>query len=96
MPGHYLGHLSHRHQGQLQEELLHVPVVDLKEILVQLVRKGSGRVQPHRPISRLAKLRTVGAGHQRHGQAKDGGAGPAPDQVDTGGDVAPLVGPADL
>lgn len=53
-------------------------------------------VQPDRAGFGLAELGAVGLGDQREGQAEAGHAELPADQVGAGGDVAPLVGAADL
>ena len=52
--------------------------------------------EPHRVAGRLAELLPVAAQQQRPRQPVGGAAGRPADQVDPGGDVAPLIGAAHL
>ena len=80
-----------------------VAVVGVDPVLVEAVRRGQGRVEPDRVAGlALAELRARRREQERVGQAVGGlglavrPAGRPPDQLEAGGDVAPLVGAAAL
>ncbi len=74
----------------------HVTVVRAEPELVEGVRRGHRRVEPHRPGLGLAELRAVGLGQQDGGQGVHGRAGRLADQLGAGREVAPLVAAARL
>ena len=77
---------------------LGVLVADVEPELVELVGRGVARVEPYVAALGLAELRAVGLGDERAGDGERLGfaAQLAADQLRTGGDVAPLVGAAQL
>ena len=64
--------------------------------LVELVGRCVARVEPYVAALGLAELGAVGFGNQRAGEGESLAAGLAADQLRAGGDVAPLVGAAEL
>ena len=73
-----------------------VPVVDVHEELVELVRRRERRVEPNGPGLTLAKL---GARRRRDERRRDGmgvGSECTTNQLDSGGDVSPLIATAHL
>ncbi len=64
--------------------------------LVELVRAGFFRRQPDRAAFGFTELGAVCFGDQRHGQTEHLLLVLATRQIDTRGDVAPLIGTADL
>ena len=75
---------AHRPQRELRELLDELGVVELHPVLVELVRRGLGRVEPQPGAGGLAQLGAVGAGQQRPGQGVHAHPPRAPDQVDAG------------
>jgi hypothetical protein len=78
------------------EQLADLGVVHVQEPLVEGVRRHHLGVEPHRVALGLAVLGAVGLGDQRRHERVCLGTLRAPDQLDAGGDVAPLVGGAVL
>lgn len=64
--------------------------------MAELVRRRLGWVKPNSPIDRLSELAAVGLGDKGVSDGMCLLAEAAPDQVDTGDDVAPLVRPSGL
>ena len=87
---------SHVHKGEELQEAINVSIRGVDPELVELVRAGFLRIQPHRAAFSFTKFGAVGFGDQRYGQAKDLVLVQTTGQVDTGGNVAPLVRTADL
>ena len=75
---------------------LGVLVAGVEPELVELVRRRITRVEPYVAALGLAELGAVGFGNQRAGEGESLAAGLAADQLRAGGDVAPLVGAAEL
>ena len=85
-----------RPQREHLEVLHHIAVVGVEPELAEGVRAGQGRVEPYRAGFGLAELRAVGLRDQRGGQCVHGLLLDPADEVDAGGEVAPLVGAAGL
>ena len=79
-----------------------VAVVGVDPILVEGIGRGEPRIEIDGPLFALAELGAGGGGDKRKGQAEGAGglvsgrALLAPDQLQSGGDVAELVAAADL
>src|SRR5687767_2650930 len=78
---------------QVLDDLL---VLHVQEVLVEGIRGGHHRVKPDSAGFRLPEFRPVGLGEQWRGERMDSGTFDAPDQVDSGGDVSPLITAAEL
>ena len=78
------------------DEALRVLVADVQPELVELVRGGALRVEPDVALLGLAELGAVGLLDQRAGQREGLAAVHAADELRARGDVAPLVGAAQL
>ena len=75
---------------------LGVVVAHVEPELVEFVGRGVARVEPHVAALGLAELRAVGLRDERAGDGVGLAAGLAADELRAGGDVAPLVGAAEL
>ena len=75
---------------------LGIQIADIQPELVELVRAGALRVEPDVALLGLAELAAVRLGDQRAGQGVGLFAQHAADQLRAGGDIAPLVGAAEL
>ena len=83
-------------QSEVPQVAPGVAVVDVHQELIELVGRRHRPVEPHRARFRLAEL---GAGRRRHERRRDRmriEPGRATNELDTGGDVAPLVAAAHL
>src|SRR5438093_177434 len=98
MPRHHLelGDLRQWQEREVTQEAHDVGVGRVQPELVHLVRGRLPRIEPHRARLRLAELRAVALGHERQREAVCGPAVDAANQLDAGGDVAPLVTAAEL
>ena len=74
----------------------HVAVVRVDPELVKSIDAGAFRVEPDGAGFGLAEFRAVGVGDERKRETESRLAQFLPDQVDAGGDIAPLVAAADL
>src|SRR5699024_4117521 len=84
-------------EGEHAEELHHVGVGGVEEVLVPAVRARQLRIEPQVAATRgLAELLALGVRDQRNRQTVDRIPVHAADQVHTGDDVAPLIGATDL
>ncbi len=83
-------------KGEVAQKAVDVGVGRAQPELVEGVGRALVRVQPDRVAFALAELGAIAIGDQGHGQAEDLLLVHPSDQVDAGGDVAPLVGAADL
>jgi hypothetical protein len=83
-------------EGEELEVALHVAVVGVDPELVELVRAGALRVEPHVAALALAELGPRGRGDQGEDHPVRLCALPPADQLDPGGDVPPLVAAAHL
>ncbi len=99
MAGHgllYFDDLRLVQEGERAQVAADVAVIGVHPELEERVRAGADRVEPDVARLALAELGAVGLGDQRPGQPVGLGGASATDQVDAGGDVAPLVAAADL
>ncbi len=85
-----------RQERQRFEQLDDVGVVCVDEELVEAVRAGFLGVEPDGAGGGLAVFGAVGLGQQREDEAPDGGAEFLAREFGADGDIAPLVGRADL
>ena len=88
--------LRHVHKGEELEEAIDISIRGVDPELVEFVRTGFLRIQPHGAAFGFTEFGAVCFGDQRNRQAKHLVLVQATGQIDTGGDVAPLVGAADL
>ena len=83
--------------GEYLDVFLGVGVAHVEPELVELVGGGALGVEPYVAALGLAELAAVGLGDQRAGEGESVvTSGDAADKLGTGGDVAPLVGAAEL
>ena len=94
--GFQLGDAFLRQKREVLEVTHHIAVVGANPELVKLVDARASRIEPHCARLSLAEFRAVGIGDERQGEAVHGGVELASTQLDTGGDVAPLIAAADL
>ena len=85
-----------RQKGEEPQVGTDVGVVDVDPELVEAVRRRQRGIEPHGARLRLAELRAVGFDDQRNHRTVGALPGHPADQVDPGGDVPPLVAPAQL
>lgn len=83
-------------KGEELEVADDVAVVDVYEVLVEAVDAGLGGIEPDGAFFRFAELGAVGVGDEGEGEAVDGVARFFACELGAYGDVAPLVGAADL
>ena len=85
-------------EGENPDIALGVLVADVEPELIELVRRRIARVEPHVAALGLAELGAVGLGNQGAGDGERLGFGTqlAADELGARGDVAPLVGTAEL
>jgi len=83
-------------EGEDTEQFGDVGVVALDEELVEAVGAGPGGVEPDGAGGGFTVFGAIGFGEEGVGEAPDGGLEFLAAEVDTGGDVAPLVGGAGL
>ncbi len=86
----------HRQEGEVLQEPVDIHIRRTQPELVEGVRRGSRRIQPHRTGLRFAKLGAVSFGNQRHGEAVYRVAVHTPGEINAAGNVAPLVRPTNL
>ena len=94
--GFQLGDAFLRQKREVLEVTHHIAVVGANPELVKLVDARASWIEPHCARLGLAEFRAVGIGDERQGEAVHGGVELASTQLDTGGDVAPLIAAADL
>jgi hypothetical protein len=90
------GDFCHRQEAEVAQELVHVGIGGAQPELVEGVGRGFARIQPDGAGFGFAELGAIGLGDQRHGQAEHLLLVQATGEVGTGGDIAPLVGTANL
>ena len=83
-------------EGEVFEVADHVAVVCVDPELVEAVDARLGRIEPDGAFLGLAELGAVRVCDERQGQSPDVSGKLFAGEVDAGGDVAPLVAPADL
>ena len=83
-------------QGEDLDVAFGVVVAHVEPELVELVGRRIARIEPHVAALGLAELGAVGLRDERAGDRIGFGAQLAADQLGAGGDVAPLVGSAQL
>ena len=88
--------LFHRHKGQQCQALFHVTVVNIAPVLVKIVGRALGRVQPQCARHGLAHLDALAVGQQREGERKSLALLFAAYQIRAVKHIAPLVVPAGL
>src|SRR5260221_12076761 len=88
---HHGGDFFERAEGEDPEQALDVAVVAVEPVLVEAVRAGLRGIEPDVLTLALAELTAVGGGEERTDQPVGRRALPAGDELDPGGDVAPLV-----
>ena len=94
--GFQLGDAFLRQKREVLEVTRHIAVVGANPELVKLVDARASRIEPHCARLGLAEFGAVGIGDERQGEAVHGGVELASTQLDTGGDVAPLIAAANL
>src|SRR5690348_6911447 len=77
--------LAERQEGEDTQVARDVAVVHVDEVLVELVGRREGRVEPERVALALAKLRARGRRDQRDGQRVNALAAHAADEIHPGG-----------
>src|SRR5690348_3006916 len=85
--------------GQEGEEFQitdHVPVVGANPELIKLVNTGPGGVEPNRARFSFAELGAISIGNEWQGQAVGGLSEFLARQIDTSGNIAPLIAATDL
>ena len=88
--------LRNVHKGEEFEEAIDISIRGVDPELVEFVRTGFLRIQPHGAAFGFTEFGAVRFGDQRYGQAKHLVLMQTTGQIDAGGDVAPLVRAADL
>ncbi len=96
VPGHQLGDLCFGLEREELQVALDVAIVHIDPELVELVRRRELWVQVDRAAFRLSELLPRRHGHERRDEAMRLGVLDAANQIDAGGDVAPLVAAAHL
>ncbi len=91
-----IGNFVGAQPGEVLQVLADIGIIDVVPELVEAVGRGALRVEPDRARLGLAELGAVGFGHQRIDQPIGALPERAADQLDTGGDIAPLVAAASL
>ena len=84
------------HKGEEFQEAINIGIRRVDPELVEFVRAGFLRIKPYCAAFGFTKLGTVCFGDQRHGQTKHLILVKATGQIDTGGDVSPLIRTANL
>ncbi|MNP23755.1 hypothetical protein D3C76_1164750 [compost metagenome] len=84
------------HKGEEFQEAINVRIGGVDPELVEFVRAGFLRIEPDCATFGFTEFGAIRFGDQRNGQAEDLVLMQTTRQVDTGRDVAPLVGTANL
>lgn len=88
--------LGAREEGEFTQVFADFGVLGVHEELVEFVGTGALRIEPHGAALGFAELGTIGLGEEGEGEAVGGDAEFFADELGAGGDIAPLVGAADL
>src|SRR5687768_16858591 len=85
-----------RNEREITEVLANVAVLHVQPELVEPIGRGARRVEPDGACLGFSELRTSCGSDEREGQPIDCCAGRAPNELDAGRHVSPLIAAADL
>src|SRR5690606_16251127 len=83
-------------EGKVAQKLVDICISGIEPELIERIRRRSARIEPNGTTFSFPKLGAVSLGDQRQSKTKSAAAMETPYQVDTAGNISPLVRPADL